>query len=145
MSRRVQLGLAIALVVVGAVGLASVATLGSRGSVRAYIRQNYEQESVEAGGRSAVYRSANPPAEVVADIAGKWPPADRINDPAGYFLRYRNEFVAVGAGDEGRGSRIHVDDERRGYSRWFVYVGGRWGTSSGRGEGFRGGGPGTGK
>ena len=43
------------------------------------------------------------------------------------------------------GSRIYVDDQRQGYNRWYPYIGGRWGTFSGPGETFRGGGPAAGK
>ena len=82
---------------------------------------------------------------MAASIAGKWKPAERLADPSGYFLRYRNDIVAVTAAPEGGGSRIFVDEERRGYARWYPYVGGYWGTYSGPGEGFRGGGPGAGK
>jgi hypothetical protein len=40
---------------------------------------------------------------------------------------------------------VIVEDERTGYRSGFFYLGGFWGRSSGRGETFRGGGPGGGK
>ena len=78
------------------------------------------------------------------DIAGAWKPADRLNDPSAIFLRYRGDYVAI-TPDSAGGSHIYVDDERRGYARWYPHVGGYWGTYSGPGEGIRGGGPGAGK
>ena len=66
----------------------------------------------------------------------------RSSTRPGYFLRYSDDIVAITA--NGTGSRIYVDDERRGYSHWLFFVGGVWGTG-GSGENFRGGGPGGGK
>lgn len=139
-ARRAPLAVGLLLVVAGVAGL--VALFGTAGSVRSHIARTYAPVSSE--GRSAVYSSAQPPATVARDIARRWRPAERVNDPGGYFLRYRNAVVAVTPGPAG-GSRVYVDDERRGYARWYPYVGGRWGTFSGRGETVRGGGPGTGK
>ena len=138
--RRVQLAFAAVLVVAGVVG--AIGAVATAGSVRSHLAGTYALVGQE--GRSAVYSSAQPPATVARDIARRWRPAERVNDPGGYFLRYRNAMVAVTPGPAG-GSRIYVDDERRGYARWYPYVGGRWGTFSGRGETVRGGGPGTGK
>ena len=131
------------LIVVGILALGAVA-LTTRGSVREHVRDRYTLVSSTNGGRSAVYSSPSKPSAVASSIASKWKPAERLSDPSGYFLRYRNDIVAVTAG-EGGGSRITVDDERRGYTRWYPYIGGYWGTYSGPGEGFRGGGPGAGK
>jgi hypothetical protein len=140
MSRRGQLTLAGVLALAGILGVVLLLTTRS-GSPRSYINDNYALVSRE--GDSAVYSSPKPASAVVKDISGRWAPADRVVDPSGYFLRYADDMVAVSP--EGTGSRIHVDDEQRGYARWFPYVGGIWGTSSGRAEGFRGGGPGVGK
>jgi hypothetical protein len=114
--------------------------------VRNYVQDNYrfEREDRTDEGRSLVYRSDQPPTRTAADIAGARKPADRRTTASGVFLRYSNDFVGV-VGDGRGGSRIMVDDERRGYSHFYPYVGGYWGTYSGRGESFRGGGPGGGK
>ena len=141
MSARTQLYLALAAAAFGGVALVAL-LVGTSGSVRGHIDDRYERISTSDG--SARYRSSDPPSEVAADIAGEWKPAERLNDATGYFLQYRNTIVAVTAAAEG-GSDIHVDDERRGYARWYPYVGGWWGTYSGGAEGTRGGGPGVGK
>lgn len=126
---------------VGGIVLVAVLTTGG-GSVRKYIGDRYTL--VSSTGRSATYSSPQSPSVVARSIASKWKPADRRNDPSGYFLRYNRDFVVVTAA-EGGGSRIHVDDERRGYARWYPYIGGDWGSTTRPGGGFRGGGPGSGK
>jgi hypothetical protein len=132
-------------------GLAAAGGLGllglcaaTDGSVRTYIAERYERVPGAGERGSVVYRADESPARVASAIAGRWKPAQRINDPGGFFLRYNNDIVAVTAEGEG-GSRIYVDDENRGYARWYPYIGGSWGTFTGRGEGFRGGGPAGGK
>jgi hypothetical protein len=134
----------------GAAGVGLVALLGvmfgTRGSVRSYIAGRYQRVEAESKGRSAVYTSTESPGAVAKTISGRWKPAERINDPGGSFLRYRSAIVAVTAAAAGQtGSRIYVDDQSSGYNRWYPYVGGRWGTFSGAGETFRGGGPAAGK
>lgn len=131
------------LTIVGVLALGAVFAT-TRGTLRDHLRENYTLVRTTDGGRSVEYSSDRKPSAVAASIAGKWKPAERLSDPSGYFLRYRNDIVAVSAADGG-GSRIFVDDERRGYTRWYPYIGGYWGTYSGPGEGFRGGGPGAGK
>ena len=132
------------LLLVGLLAVVAV-TLGTRGSVRDHIRDRYTLIGTTNGGRSTEYSSTDRPSVVAASIADRWKPAERLTDPSGFFLRYRNDIVAVTPGPDGSGSRIFVDDERRGYNRWYPYVGGYWGTYSGPAEGFRGGGPGAGK
>ncbi|MGX6450136.1 DUF4247 domain-containing protein [Patulibacter sp. S7RM1-6] len=112
------------------------------GSVRGYVRDHYAKVSSRNG--SDVYRSNDAVAKVTKDIAGAWKPADRVTDPGGVFLRYRDDLVAIRP-RTGGGSEITVDDAERGYAHWYPYVGGWFGTYSGPGEGFRGGGPGSGK
>ena len=134
----------------GAAGIGLVALLGvlfgTKGSVRSHIAGKYQRIEAESTGRSAVYSSTRPPGDVARSISKAWKPAERINDPGGYFLRYRSAIVAVTAAAAGQaGSRIYVDDQRQGYNRWYPYVGGLWGTFSGPGETFRGGGPAAGK
>lgn len=145
MSPRVKLFAAL-----GAAGIGLVAVLGllfgTKGSVRSFIGGRYQRVEAESKGRSAVYTSNQSPGAVAQSISKAWKPAERINDPGGSFLRYRSAIVAVTAAAAGQaGSRIYVDDQREGYNRWYPYVGGRWGTFSGPGETFRGGGPAAGK
>lgn len=142
MTRRWLLIGSAALALLGLTGL--LAIFRGSGSLHSYLGGSYPLVSSENNGRSLVFASADSPTTTVQRIATRWKPADRINDPAGIFLRYRDEMVVVTSDGTG-GSRIHVDDDRSGYARWYPYVGGSWGTFSGRGETFRGGGPGAGK
>lgn len=139
MSLRVKLILAglIAVIGLGAIGLAVSRT----GGVRGYLADNYTR--VSAQGDSIIYTSARVPGTVYNEIRSRHRPADTLVQPSGYFLRYSDDIVVVTA--DGPGSRIYVDDEDRGYARWFPVVGGFWGTYRGSGETFRGGGPGSGK
>lgn len=130
--------LAIGLIALGVLGLLGV--LFGTGSVRSYVQNNYKRTGSDRG--ADLYTSSKPPARVAAEIAEAHDPADRRATPEGVFLRYRSDFVGVMP--MGTGSRIAVADERRGYGLFFPYVGGYWGSSSGRGERFRGGGPGGG-
>ena len=133
------------LVLLGILALGAV-HFGLRGSVREHVRDTYTLVSTSDGGRSAVYSATGKPSAVAASIAKKWKPAERLTDPSGFFLRYRNDIVVVTPAAEGQqGSRIYVDEQSRGYTRWYPYIGGYWGTYSGPGESFRGGGPGAGK
>lgn len=133
--------------VVLAVGLVFVALLATRlGSVRGWIDDRYakvEEPLDPELDSSEVYAASAAPRVVASDIADRWKPAERLVDPSGVFLRYADEIVAVTPAEEG--SRIYVDDEENGYARWYGHVGGWWGTYSGPGESFRGGGPGAGK
>ena len=129
---------AIGLIGLGVLGL--VLTLAGSGSVRSYIKDNYKRAGSDRG--AELYTSPKPPAKVAAEIADANTPADRRATPEGVFLRYRSDYVGVMP--QGTGSRIAVADERDGYGLFFPFVGGYWGRASGRGEGFRGGGPGGG-
>lgn len=126
----------IALVVL----VTSLSSCGS--SPRSYVRDHYTAAGKRNG--TEVYRSRDRTEKVVKDITNAWKPADRLTDAGGVFLRYRDELVAVRP-RTGGGSEISVEDPERGYAHWYPYVGGWFGTYSGRAEGFRGGGPGTGK
>ena len=139
MSRRTKLLIAGGIAVVGIIAL--VVALSRTGGVRGYLADNYTR--VSGSGDSVVYRSPNSPRTVYDDIRTRHRPADTLVRPSGYYLRYPDDIVVV-TPDRG-GSRIDLDDEDRGYARWFPIVGGFWGTSRGGGEGFRGGGPGSGK
>lgn len=144
MSTRVQIILGLVLAGVG--GLAFVILLAATGaqSPRDFVDDRYTRVASQDGGRSREYSSSQPPSAVVRSIADRWPPADRLNDASGFFLRYRNDIVAV-MSDGAGGSRIYVDDEEEGYRHWYGHVGGYWGTYSSRAETGRGGGPGAGK
>jgi hypothetical protein len=115
-------------------------------SVRDSVASNYQFEREERGrdGRSLVYRSPKPPTRTAAEIGDRLSPGERRVTESGVFLRYARDYVGVVPDGRG-GSRIFVDDERRGYGHFYPYVGGYWGSYSGRAESFRGGGPGTGK
>jgi hypothetical protein len=127
---------------IGAVGLIVllIAILGGRG-IRSHLDDTYQRVSGE--GNSVVYRSDQKPKAVYESIRSAVPPADVQVDPQGYFMRYSDDIVAVTG--SGGGSRIYIDDERRGYAHWYPFVFGVWGTGGGSGEGIRGGGPGSGK
>jgi len=104
----------------------------------------FEREDRSREGVSRIYRSDLPPSRTAADIAARLEPGDRRLTESGVFLRYANDFVGVVPDGRG-GSRVLLDDERRGYAHFYPFVGGWWGSYSGRAEGFRGGGPGVGK
>ena len=144
MSTRIQVILGLSLAAVGVLAFAVLLALTGFRSPRDYLADNYTLVSSQDGGRSREYSSPRPPSEVVAAIARKWNPAERVNDPAGYFLRYRDDIIAI-LPDGSGGSRIYVDDEEEGYRHWYGHVGGYWGTYSSRSENERGGGPGAGK
>ncbi len=133
--------LALLLVVAG---IAGIVALTQRGSVRAHVLRTYQV--VEQDGDSYVLRSPDTVTRTAADIASAWKPAERLVDPGGTFLRYSDDIVAVTPRAEG-GSTVYLDDEDRGYNRWFPYVVGFWGLGGSGGPvgGTRGGGPGTGK
>lgn len=145
LSNRAHLFGGLAVAAFGLVLLASAFWIGS-GSVRDHVAGNYTrvQNTDPAYQGALVYHSDRPPARVVASITDKWKPARRHIDASAYFLRYNRDIVVV-APDPAGGSRIYVDDTNRGYARWYPYLGGHWGTYSGPGDEFRGGGPGAGK
>jgi len=144
--------IAIATVVVGVVGL--IATLATHRSVRDDIAKTYRRIGTQAPPgppakgreRTLIYASSKSVSQTAQDIGDKHKPADRRTTEAGAFLRYRDDVVSVIPPPAGSaGSRILVDDEEGGYHRNYAYVGGFWGTYSGRAGSFRGGGPGTAK
>lgn len=116
------------------------------GSIREVIASNYEfvREDRNREGVSRTYHSDLPPSRTAADITAQLEPGDRRLTGSGIFLRYANDFVGVVPDGRG-GSRVFLDDERRGYAHFYPFVGGWWGSYSGRAESFRGGGPGAGK
>lgn len=139
------MSLRVKLLVVGLVALvgvvAVVVALTRSGGVRGYLADTYSR--VSSNGDSAEYRSDRSPQAVYDQIRDRHDPADTLVQPSGYYLRYSDDIVVVMAA--AAGSRIYIDDERRGYNRWSPVVGGVWGTYRGSGDAFRGGGPGSGK
>ena len=137
--------IALVLTGVGVAGL--VFTLTTFGGVREHIAETYTRLADERvpgdDDPTEVYASPASVTQTAADIAGAHKPADRRITEAGVFLRYSDDIVSVVPREAG--TRILVDDEDTGYRRGFVYLGGWWGTYSGRAETFRGGGPGGGK
>lgn len=140
--------LILALCIVGVAGACLIGLLTSRSSVRDYIAHHYAKAPAGAvaggGARSHVYAAPSAPSATAARIASAWKPAQESDQANGTFLRYQSAIVGVVPDGKG-GSLITVDEPRDGYVRWFPNLGGTWGTASGRGETFRGGGPGTGK
>ena len=138
----------IAAVLVGLGALLLFTAFTNAQSVREYIKSEYRAAGTDRveGARtdSLVYQSDQKPSATAEDIADAVKPADRRVAPSGIFLRYDEDFVTVVPRTEG-GSTIYVDEEDAGYHRGFFFLGGWWGTYSGRGESFRGGGPGGGK
>ena len=137
-------GLVLVAVVLLLAGIAGIVGLTSRGSVREHVLRTYEVVSQD--GDSYVLRSPDTVTATAADIRSAWKPAEEVVDPGGTFLRYSDDIVAVTPRVEG-GSTVHLDDEERGYNRWFPFVVGFWGSGGTGGPvgGTRGGGPGAGK
>lgn len=126
-------------------GIAGIFALTQRGNPRDYVLRSYEV--VERGeGKSVTLRSPDPVSATASDIKDAWKPAQEVVDVGGTFLRYQDLVVAVTPRVEG-GSTIFLDNEERGYNRWFPFVVGFWGFGGTGGSigGTRGGGPGTGK
>ena len=133
----------LALVLVLA-GIGGIVALTQRGSVREHVLATYEV--VESEGDSYTLHSDDTVSRTAADIRSAWKPAEELVDPGGTFLRYSDDIVAVTPDPDG-GSTVFLDDEERGYNRWFPYVVGFWGFGGSGGPvgGTRGGGPGDGK
>ena len=133
----------VALVLVVA-GIGGIFALTQRGSVREHVLSTYQV--VESEGDSYTLRSEDTVSRTAADIRSAWRPAEELVDPGGTFLRYSDDIVAVTPDPDG-GSTVFLDDEERGYNRWFPYVVGFWGFGGSGGPvgGTRGGGPGAGK
>lgn len=111
-------------------------------SVRDWVAGKYEKRTDE--GPARVYHANGVPSAVAKEIADARPPAERRVTTSGVFLRYRSDMVGV-LPDAAGGSRVLITNERNGYAYFFPYIGGYWGTYSGTGDTFRGGGPGGGK
>ncbi|MQA16926.1 MAG: DUF4247 domain-containing protein [Pseudonocardiaceae bacterium] len=140
MNHRSKLVVVAVVVLIGVVAIASA--IGGSGGVRGYLADTYAR--VSGSGDSVVYRSPRSPRTVYDDIRAATSPSDAIVEPDRYFLRYPDDIVAVTP--RGGGSTIYLDDEERGYQRWFPVIVPIWGGPfRSPGGGFRGGGPGFGK
>jgi hypothetical protein len=111
------------------------------GSPRSWIRGHYQH--VSRSGSSEVLRSDQPVTRTASRIRGAWKPAQELVDPSGVVLRYHDLIVAIVPRGTS-GSTIYLDDQQTGYTHWYGYVGGSWGTGSPI-DTTRGGGPGSGK
>ncbi|WP_205697653.1 DUF4247 domain-containing protein [Conexibacter sp. SYSU D00693] len=136
--------------VVAVVGLLVVGYSVARGtsSVRGFVEDRCRSTGVERdpqGRRADAFTCRERPSVLAAALAKRHKPAERRTTASGLFLRYSNQMVGVLGGPGGRGSKVLLARERDGYGFFYPYVGGWWGTYSGRGESFRGGGPGGGK
>jgi Domain of unknown function (DUF4247) len=133
---------AIIALIVAAVGLIviGVAVATSQNAVD-YIKKHYKRDGTDRG--APVYISPYTATQTAQQISDADGPGDRRTTESGVFLRYPREMIAVLAA--GRGSHILVANQRTGYGLFYGYVGGFWGTYSGRAGAFRGGGPGAGK
>jgi len=111
-------------------------------SPRSWVKDHYTAAGKRGG--ADVFRTNQNVAQVTKDLTDAWKPADRLTDPGAVFLRYRDDLVTIRP-RTGGGTELMVDDADRGYASAYPFVGGWFGTYSGRAEGFRGGGPGSGK
>lgn len=141
-------GYTVAALVLSGLGLLGlIFTIAGHGGVREFIDKTYvAQPDEKLDGRAKptkVYTSPKSVSATTKEIAEAHKPADRRTTPEGSFLRYSDDMVSVLP--VSNGSRVLVDDEETGYRRNYFFVGGFWGRYSGRGESFRGGGPGAGK
>ena len=130
---------------IGAVGLAiGVGTLVTgTSSPRDFVAGHYARAERFDDGTARAYTSSLAPSAVAAQIRGAWRPANETSDVSGTFLRYSRDAVVILP--RATGSLIMVDDAQRVYRHYYGVVGSSWGSSDGRGQLVRGGGPGAGK
>lgn len=140
MSPRSKMVVAAVVALIGAVAVASA--IGRVGGVRGYLADTYTR--VSGSGESVVYSSPRPAGAVYDDIRSATSPSDTAVERNRYFLRYPDDIVAVTPGNGG--TTIYLDDEDRGYQRWYPILVPIWGGPFRSPGGlFRGGGPGSGK
>lgn len=139
--------LAIGLVVLGLLGVVSL--LACNESVEGWLGDECRRAGSERdpnGNRAEKFTCDRPASVVASDLAEAHEPADRRSTPEGHFLRYADDMVGVVPDpDDAESSTAYLSDERRGYAFFFPFVGGFWGSYTGPGERFRGGGPAVGK
>ena len=142
--KRGQMFLAIGLIVLGGLGLFGLCS-GTQ-SVEGWLASECERAGNERdpnGNRADRFRCKDRASVVAKNLAEDHKPADRRSTPEGQFLRYADDMVGIVPAESG--STAYVSDERNGYGFFFPFVGGYWGSYSGPGESFRGGGPAGGK
>ncbi|MBW1598073.1 DUF4247 domain-containing protein [Streptomyces sp. JJ38] len=104
---------------------------------RSWIAKEYSRDGFD-------YRDpSDRPAEVAGEIDSHREAFGRLNTGGRYYLRYRDDIVAVFPLRDG--SRIEIEDYRDGHRRWHGDVGHAWPSPGSSGNDFRGGGPGSGK
>ena len=139
--------LAISLVALGLLGIAGLFARSE--SVEGWLGSECRRAGSERdpnGNRADRYACDRPASVVAAALADAHKPADRRSTPEGHFLRYADDMVGIVPDpDDTSRSTAYLSDERRGYGFFFPFVGGFWGSYTGPGERFRGGGPAAGK
>lgn len=124
-------------------GLAAIiGSIASSTSAASYIKSHYRHVGADQGAQ--IYLSPKSITQTVQDISNADSPGDRRTTESGVFLRYPNSMVAVLV-NRGGGSKVEIADQRTGYTHFYGYIGGFWGSYTGPAGAFRGGGPGTGK
>ncbi len=135
------------LALVGVLGI--VGLFACNESVERWLADTCERRGTERdpnGNRAQRFDCPRPASVIAADLREAHKPADQRSTPEGHFLRYADDMVGiVPSGDDAQRSTAYVSDERNGYGFFFPFVGGFWGSYTGPGERFRGGGPGGGK
>jgi uncharacterized membrane protein YgcG len=139
----------------GASGPDLVSTLRAVDAVRD--QATADELGVQGADASTLWRATGSPSEVADAIAGAEPPDERSDDVGGdVYLLYRSGTLWLTPSDDGDTAVVVYDDNNRAYdhhSRVLV-TNSRWGSrinsyssSGGRssGNGFRGGGSGSGK
>ncbi|WP_431784072.1 DUF4247 domain-containing protein [Streptomyces chumphonensis] len=104
---------------------------------RGWIAEEYGRDGLDYVDRG------DGPSKVAGEIDDHRSAVSRTTSGGRVFLRYRDDIVAVSP--HLGGSRIEIDDYRDGYNRWHSHVGHVWPAPGSSGNGFRGGGPGSGK
>jgi hypothetical protein len=84
---------------------------GSDGPVRDHIDDAYDLQGTS--GDTATYLAPTPVGATTAAIAAAVPPAARAADAGSEYLRYEDDIVIVGAGQNG--STVRVEDLDEGY------------------------------
>jgi hypothetical protein len=130
--------------VVAALGVGGIiaAVASSSGSATDYIQKHYKKDGTDQG--TQVYLSPYSATQTAQQIAEADTPGDRRTTESGVFLRYPNTMIGVLVNPSG-GSKVEVANQEAGYTHFYPFIGGFWGTYTGAAGSFRGGGPGTGK
>ncbi|QSB06480.1 DUF2617 family protein [Natronoglycomyces albus] len=132
----------IVVIVVGFIATAvACVNLGNDDPVD-FIESTYTRSAHLDEDSGRAYTTDLTPAQVRSEIGGAVSPVDARTDAGNHYLQYAKYIIAVTA--TATGTKILIDDYRRGHQRHSVIITG-WGWSSSPPSGFRGGGPGSGK